>query len=352
MTAKDTRSVLKKRMTGDVKEDVNTLYLAMREFSLEPNANEIQETINEMINDLVRDLSEHERDDVALYIHAQTRDRFSKGMTKVQAQLKVQDFEKAYKACENLEQEAKYYMKEVAQETGKNVHFKMYQKQGEFFLGEEYYHLENQCSFAFDYVSLLALEVQILYLLGRKEESISTIHRIYDYDPVSVEIIFLEASIHEKEENEYSYKSCMKKAHRYLFNEKDFLAYFKCLSDFYFTFRKDNKTANVLEKMSESKTYQEALNHLTPKIKKSLQKENLPYTVSDDVITCFLKRAKQSLKQKNRSVYTYIYQCLLPLKGEQELKGLGMEKPEIVFRSKDKNKNALTKGLMKNKESK
>lgn len=345
MTAKETKSILKKRMTGDVKKDADILYLAMQEFSSYPDAKEIQETISKMMDDLTNGLDESEKNEVVNYIQSQIRDRFAEKVYKIHSALAKKNLEKAYKDCMKLEEEAKRYMHQVSMEVGKDVRFKLYQKQGEFYLGDTYYRLENQMSFPFDYILFLIIEVQVLYLMGKKEEAISTIHRLYDYNPVSIDAILLEASIQEKEGNEYSYKSCMKKAQRYIFEEKTFLTYFSYLANFYSTFMKNEAIASTLNKMSSSKSYQEAMKLMDDKTMECLSHDGFLVTLSDEVYDCFVLKAKQCIKKKNSFAYAYIYQCLLPFKGKEELSNIGLIDPSIAFEKKPSEKNSLTKGL-------
>lgn len=350
MTEQEITDKLRAKMIGDAKKDADMLYRTIGETLDDPDHILICDTINRLMNEVFARLPITQQGEIIAYIQDQAFKRFQETLTEVHKEISKENLKGAIRLCKDQERIVKYYASEITRDSDHPITFRLYQSKGEIILGQAYFPAHDEAGFPFDYLALLSLEAQAYCLDHNIEAALSCLHRAYDINPVSVDLIFLEADIHLREGNEISFRNALRKASNFICEPDYFLTYFDYLGNYYTTFHKNMKLGKALGKLKNSASYAVAIKSLTVGQKKALAKDGFAITASEDVINAFTAKARQCLNEGNRSLYTYVYSTLTNYIPADELLKQGLKNPVSAFEVKAKKpraprKKAVTQGL-------
>lgn len=327
MTLEQDLENLKKKLTGDKKKDIKTLFASLDDYNDRPYLNELINEISNMLKNIVADTDKKTLRTLDAYVQKQIRSRYDRSLLEIKKLVDDGKFQEAIDATYPLEENINTSIEQGKRDSSENdISFRYYFSPMEFDLADTYFP-GNNCMLPVDAVSLYILRGQAYFFLKEDEKAIDSIRYAFNFNPVSVDICFLLADIEKQRMNSFSYLSYIERAKDYIYKESDYLRYLKYLSDYYRSFEKDEKTAKTIDTLVKlGKTYK-GITEVTSSKQSTRQKKLLNYLskkkiniyISDNIIKTALNAYEECSNDKDTEGINYYKSILVSFLDKKDI---------------------------------
>lgn len=321
MSLEEDLKVIKGRLTGDKKKDIDTLFLAVDEFSLRPYSKQLDFKITNMLTDIIKNCDPKTAGYLSRYIQSRSTEKYNKNLMLAKAFIDKKNYDKALSIISDLESQVNASFKEAQAVSNSDTTFRYCFSAMQYAIAQTLFPAKNVVELPFDYVSLLTLKGQAYYFLGKKEKSQNALKEAAEYDPVSPDLCFLQADMDMFNENWISFTMDIDKAHRFLYNPEDFYRYYLYVAAYYRNYKNDMINATLIMK-AFSKPAEKPINTLTKmpdKTKQFLLSNEIPLDLDQDVLNIAIQQAHLAYNDKDIPAYKYFYNILLNYRTPAEL---------------------------------
>ncbi len=329
MTLEQDLENLKKKLTGDKKKDIKTLFSSLEEYNDRPYLSAL---LSEIIHLMKNTLSSADKKTIqALKAYSQKvmYSQYDHILMEIKRQVDHQEYQHAIEYTNLLEKELNEQIliaKREHEGKDQDLSFRFYFSPMEYDLSDTYFP-GNCCLLPIDPVSLYVLRGQSYFFLGEDEKAVDTIRYAFRFNPVSVDICFLLADIEKQRMNSLSYLTYIDRAKDYLYKESDYLRYLRYLSDYYRSFENDEKTAKAIDTLLKKGKNYKGITVLSPskwnsqhkKILDNLSKKKIDIYISDNVIKTAKTAYQKCLKDKDTEGINYYKSLLVPFIDKSDL---------------------------------
>jgi tetratricopeptide (TPR) repeat protein len=338
MSYEEDFKVIKSRLTGDRKTDLQILFSCYDEFSKRPYSNELDCQISSLIEEIMKNASKEENQSLTRYINSVVSNKYNKSLLQIRNCLDKHQAKKALHLVETLEGRILFYIDKIkSNEPG--VQLRFYFSTMQFELSTRLYPAKFSTVLFFDYVSLLTLKSQAYYLLNRSTESLESLKKAFEIDPVSPDLCFLQADYDASKMNWISFLMDLDKAHRFLYTIEDCYRYYYYVASYFKGSLKDQEMAKAIV-LAFSKSRQPlylTVRNLPLNVLTALQIEKIPLDVDEDIIRTAVESAQSALRSKNDDLYKYYYNILANYRTPTEVESLiHPTKPLVALPKKKK----------------
>lgn len=327
MTLEQDLENLKKKLTGDKKKDIKTLFASLDDYTDRPYLNELINEISNMLKNIVADTDKKTLKALDAYVQKQIRSRYDRSLFEIKKLVDDGKFQEAIDATYPLEENINASIEQGKRDNGENdLSFRYYFSPMEFDLADTYFP-GNNCLLPVDAVSLYILRGQSYFFLKEDEKAIDSIRYAFNFNPVSVDICFLLADIEKQRMNSLSFLTYIERAKDYIYKESDYLRYLKYLSDYYRSFEKDEKTAKAIDTLiKKGKTYK-GITEITPskwsnqhkKILDNLNKKKIDIYISESIIKTALNAYQECMNDNDTEGVNYYKSILVSYIDKKDL---------------------------------